>query len=313
VAPAVIPFVAGLLGLGAGSCAGGVDPGRAPGRAVGLCDQQVALHTVRLSARPEVLLVVDRSASMAEPLPGGRASKWDAMQESLSTLVRDRAAEVDFGLALFPRDDSCGAGEVVVSPAAGTLGAIEEALGAVEPAGETPTHVTLAAARARLGARAAAPGGRFVLLATDGEPTCSSDRDTVRAIEELGADGIRTYVLGYGSRAPEADDLARWARAGATDRAFSADSAAELGGALQAIGQQLILPSCAYPLVLGGGKRASLRIRFGDRAVAAGGDGWSFDAAGGTLVFHGAACAALRAGEVSSIEIDVDCGRAAVE
>lgn len=110
---------------------------------------------------------------------------------------------------------SCQAGSLNVPIAPNNAAVIAAALDAMRPNGATPTAVTLEAAHAELGA---AGGGtpdqagisRYVLLVTDGAPNCSGGSNggqdsaavdaSVAAIAAMAADGIKTYVLGYGTQ-----------------------------------------------------------------------------------------------------------------
>jgi hypothetical protein len=127
-----------------------------------------------------VLLVVDKSASMTDTPSGFSTDKWSAVKASLSEALSSVQSDVSFGLELFPYPDSCnvptgGTVNVDVGPGTETVPALLDALDATGPSGGTPTAMALAQALEYFttGAGAALPGRKYVLLATDGGPTCN--------------------------------------------------------------------------------------------------------------------------------------------
>jgi hypothetical protein len=142
-----------------------------------------------------VLVVVDRSASMAETPSGFTASKWEALKNALRSTLEQLAGAVSFGLEIFPYvnadtqfpnpcgDNCCslppGAGsiEVDVAPGSTSVPQIEAILAAVQPGGGTPVSAALGAAREYFttGRGRTLEGDRWVLLATDGAPNCNPD------------------------------------------------------------------------------------------------------------------------------------------
>jgi hypothetical protein len=141
-----------------------------------------------------MLIVLDKSGSMAFDEGGGR-TRWDAMKEALSEALRTPSAEnIEFGLWLYPFPDSgsdpidastCGVDnnccEMPTSsdPQVGIgegAAQVETVLDDTEPGGGTPTAVALERA---LDYFTNGPGGdrsgeKYVLLATDGGPNCNA-------------------------------------------------------------------------------------------------------------------------------------------
>jgi hypothetical protein len=141
-----------------------------------------------------MLLVIDKSYSMASTPAGFTTDKWTAMKSALTATLTGAADRIDFGLVLFPYQatatpiaaPSCGA-RCCEMPASGVLnigvedGAtgvpkIVSALNATAASGATPTAKALSTALAYFttGAGATLPGDRLVLLATDGGPNCNA-------------------------------------------------------------------------------------------------------------------------------------------
>jgi hypothetical protein len=147
-----------------------------------------------LAASPQqvnVLLVVDRSASMAIEPEGFGTTRWAALVAGLNAAVEAAEGSVAFGLTFFPftgtsgeaLQDACQApagSDVLVPIEAGTTAApkIASALDDNAPpsAGSTPTAAALAHALEYFtsGAGADLEGQRYVLLATDGGPNCNA-------------------------------------------------------------------------------------------------------------------------------------------
>jgi len=145
-----------------------------------------------------VLLVIDKSASMnADPGDWGQ-TKWNALHGALSTALNQVRGVVSWGLELFPTsagdipiptpcstpEDRCcemPEGAELNVPVASGAQNVTEILGQLnntaDPSGGTPTAVALQRARDYYvnGAGADLSGDRYVLLVTDGAPNCNSD------------------------------------------------------------------------------------------------------------------------------------------
>jgi hypothetical protein len=141
-----------------------------------------------------VLLVIDKSGSMADQPEGFELKKWDALKAALAPALEAVAEEMSFGLLLYPFGadaeipldcfDGCcevpigpGAVQVPIEPGESSVEGVMEALEATGPGGGTPTAAALAAALDyfTIGAGAKLKGDRYVLLATDGGPNCNAD------------------------------------------------------------------------------------------------------------------------------------------
>jgi hypothetical protein len=220
----------------------------------------------------EVLVVIDRSVSMAQ-MPDGTypadtdaglaSAKWYQAIEALYTVSAPPMDQgIAFGVELFPLDPDtldggnpdaghcstleqivkasgiglgtkdggmptnkqCMDSQIVVSPA---LDASAEIASAVDPLGtrlcySTPIGSALENADAVL-ANDSFQGAKYVVLITDGQETCKGDPLT--ATQKLYADGIKTFVVGFGlegSNGVDAYMLNNLACAGGTASDFSA-------------------------------------------------------------------------------------------
>ena len=193
-------------------------------------------------------------------------------------------AEVALGASFYPNveqeDDVCLQNDVALPIAA--LGSADsmprkrwaKALADVVPVGATPTHGAYRFGLSKL-AESMLPGDKFLLLITDGTPTCDLDCrctednlpvDPLPLVHEAAAarvDGIRTFVIGSPGSEQARDVLSQLATEGGTAKAGCSDSgprfchfdmttepdlASGLAEALEQITSQV--RSCAYPIPL---------------------------------------------------------------
>lgn len=294
------------------------------------CEMMTPIGTEVIGDPPDMLLTVDISGSMCTPLqlfPPGGATKWAVMKVALKNLTASFDRRINFGLQLYPASggDGCRPGQVSQPilpmnspPINAELDTYPDSLFACAFAagGATPTHTSLDEARTYYGTIPVNPIGRFVLLATDGQPNCGPPTDagtaetvdeTVAAITALNTAGIRTYVLGFGSGiAGDTTTLMRMAVAGGTSRFFTASDAATLSTALDTIAAEVIPPSCTVALD-GPVRDASLfQVRFDGGPLIprnpAHTSGWDYDTGGNTITFYGAECTRLQNGEVANVD-----------
>jgi hypothetical protein len=201
-------------------------------------DQACTGESTEAEQFPAVLeLVVDVSASMREPSPGGGGTKWDVTQQALLAALDGLADSVAVGLQLFPTSDASNgqtnpgcvdtSGNVPIA-ALGASGSGQRASldnmlqGATLRLG-TPTHDAYQFALEQgLGAYNGL-GQRFMLLITDGAPTqlegCgilngANSVDTAPIIASVGdaaAEGVRTFIIGSpGSEESPSGDMRPW-------------------------------------------------------------------------------------------------------
>ncbi len=219
--------LAGAAGAGdSGSSSGGTDNGAAgkggaatAGNAGSGGSCQAFEASVSATA-PTVFVLVDRSSSMFLCLSGSAQqtglncadpndTPWGALKQSMLEVVQELQGSVRFGFGSFTGQN----GGICPSfsaegPALNNYDAIHAAyenLAAPTFKAETPTAQALGMAQTLLLADTA-PGPKYVLLATDGEPdfcddgppSCPVDA-TVSQLQHLYAAGVGTFILGVDS------------------------------------------------------------------------------------------------------------------
>jgi hypothetical protein len=149
------------------------------------------------------MIVLDKSSSMVTGTING-TPKWDIAVDAVNGLGNAYESSIELGLTLFPDPAQCAPGKVHVEPALGMAGAISAAL--AEPPPEsgnwTPMAQTLEAAASEPSLMDPS-STRYVVLVTDGWQWCSpydpaTRFDGVEAVEALLANGVTTFVVGFG-------------------------------------------------------------------------------------------------------------------
>jgi hypothetical protein len=198
-------------------------------------------EVVQLVANPQVpdmMIVLDRSGSMQD---GGR---WNPSVSAVRKITNQLQDRIRFGLALFPEDTSvnistmttnggfnisfnngasCAPGKIVVPIAAMNAGPIGMLLDTTRPNGGTPTSETLTKVADEFAVEDPSPDAqqhpKYVLLVTDGAPTCPNggggepnqpDIDASNAaVDVLTEKGVKTFVIGYDTNTPGNEMLAQ--------------------------------------------------------------------------------------------------------
>lgn len=158
----------------------------------------------------EVILVLDRSGSMEDPPAGGTIDKWSMVLPPLEKAITSTDSAISWGLKLYPElDEAEGCAPETIVPAihapidVKNAAQVIAAIDATLPLGDgTPTGDGIRFALAHLRERAELNDNpKFILLATDGDPTCSGGGGSaleyaVSQISEALAAGFPTFVVG---------------------------------------------------------------------------------------------------------------------
>jgi hypothetical protein len=261
---------AGILGTGPGA-AGALGTGSGGMGAAGMhVEANCGLQTFDLVRKPaDVLFVLDRSASMQDAPSGATAttSKWDLTVPAIAQVITDTSTALSWGLKSFPEGEGAECVATSVTPkidvpvAANNAVAVNAAIGLTMPLGNgTPTGDAIKQAVDYL-KMLPSDHARYILLATDGEPSCPKPSDAARtyavqAITDAAAAGFHTFVVGVATTKSSATTvLNAMAIAGleprpdlnpAATRFFLANTKDELVTSLKVITGQI--PNCLFPL-----------------------------------------------------------------
>jgi hypothetical protein len=259
-----------------------------------------------------MLIVFDRSLSMQINF------RWQPSVDALKSITRDFEALIAFGLEYFPGDGAnaaCGAGTLAVPTKTLNAMAIAQSLDGTAPnAPSTPTAAALDTAAMVLGDRnlqldqtRARPA--FVLLVTDGIPTCTfiddpgQEQATVEAATRLKALNIPTYVLGYQideAKRPLMDTIAQ---AGGTTRFYPTESTADIQAAFAQITKDVV--RCEFELnEMADPTRVDVKID-GQSLNLDPANGWVLE--GKTVSLKGQSCATLKSGGAHPVSVQVVC------
>jgi von Willebrand factor type A domain len=309
---------------GSGS-AGGEFSGGSGGDDGGYVPPACGMDTFAISfnqSAPNVLLVLDQSGSMQDAIPGTTSTKWDTAKTAIFALLTAYQGKVRWGLAVFPSlaagAGACDPGQLEVPFGDDRTAAITNLLTPITSdkiGGSTPTESTLQNMQ-MTGGLSDATRNNYILLLTDGLPTCGEDGKVTPVVAALYAQtpSVRTYVIGLGadtdSNPMQLDD---WADAGHTARPspaphkyYQANNVSDLQSAFTEIASGVV--SCTFQLTMAPPDPSLLVADFDGTAVP--GDatnGMTYDAATQSVTFHGTSCDSLKSGSVKKVDLVYGC------
>ncbi len=190
-----------------------------------------------------VMLVLDSSRSMMEPVDGGQP-KVEAVQAGLRSVIDGLPEDAEVGVRVFgagqpdpEAEDACQDTQVVVPPGSGNRDDLRSAVADLAPTGGRPTGLALGQAAVDLGDE----GTRTIVLVSDGAATCEPDPCAVA--RGLADDGLNLHVdvVGLSVTGAARDQLRCIAEAG-NGTYVDADAAADIAGALGLIGGRATSP-----------------------------------------------------------------------
>jgi hypothetical protein len=284
------PITSGMGGAAGGAPASGAGGGGGhvsgiggSGVTVGVGGNMCGMQTYDINRKPvEIFLVVDRSASMEDDAAGNAAttaspSKWSQLIPALSTAIQQADPTISWGMKAFPEKGggSCAndtvTSKIDVQITTGNAGALRTAvMGLIDNGDGTPTGAAIRVATTYLQQLAATDDSRkYILLATDGEPSCAGSppnlksdstggrTDAIAAVTAAATAGFHTFVVGVATTkvtdATTLNDLAVAglepspdARPGAT-RFYLASNQQQLVTTLESIVNP-VASNCVFPL-----------------------------------------------------------------
>lgn len=272
---------------------------------------------------PNMMILLDRSGSMDNDVDG--RTRWDVAKEAVATVTTRFEGEIRFGLATYSScaAGGCSAGSVVV-PIGDAVAPINDFLaplrGRGSPSGASPDYLCDSgdpetSTGPSLMALTSEPTlqdperQNAVLLVTDGQESSCGGPDGAAGASALHGLPlpVRTYAVGF-SADTSAAQLMAIAVAGGTDTFHQANDAASLVSALEAIADSVA--SCDYRVDSPPPDPSMLYVYFNDDPAGvppSTGDGYSFDPTSGILSFNGSACAQIRSGAITDIDVVYGC------
>ncbi len=310
-------------GGGGSGGANGNGGGSGSGSGTGTEPQGCGKQTFPIQASkqsPNIMMVVDESGSMKDPIAGSTMSKWSALVGAVNQLLGQYSGSAQWGLSIFPHTpaNACSPGQIDVAVAPNTTMTILSKLNAMTDAtigGNTPTNQTLQGMLGSAAGLADATKANYVLLMTDGLPNCGgTDQAVASTIGQLYAQttSVRTFVVGIGSDTnsnPAA--LNSWAQAGHTARTGATEYyQVNTVNDLQAAFQDIVngVASCTYQLSMKPSDPSLVVAYIGGVAVPSdAANGTSYDPGTNSLVFHGTSCDQIKSGAATSLDIIYGC------
>lgn len=288
--------------------------------------QMQNIGVVNLGDPPDLLVVLDRSGSMADAppvFPPVFDTKWNIMKGALTNVTTQKDQNIKFGLLEFPSDQNCAADATAeVNIALGTHPAFGSYFASRSPGGNTPAHIALGSALTYFNGIPVNTAGRYVLFATDGLPNClggdpnaASDAATVAAVTALHNAGIPTYVLGFGTFGLNTGVLNDAAVAGGkakpgSTKFYEANNAQDLANALNAIAGGIIVPSCTFQLQSAPPDPTNVTVTINGQPVpkdTSHGNGWDYYPNSSTITFFGSACQQVQMGSTNAVSFIYGC------
>ena len=317
----------GTGGGGTGGSGGGGTGGSGGGGSDNNCGVQNFMLTK--GGTPDLLLVQDRSGSMREdangmdPPAAGQPSKWTAVTTAIEQVV-GQVSTVDWGLMFFGPDGGPLGGGCMVSSTpqvacgANTSSAITSAIMATMPSTSTPTAEAIQAATQYFQGNTDG-NAHYILLATDGLPSCDGLNDVQNAENAVTAAakaGIKTIVVGIGND-PTADmTLSTMANSGGMPDStpgnkpyYQVNTTADLVAALNKIAGQIV--SCSYALQMAPANPNYVEIDDNNGMKIPRDtthmNGWDYGPGNLSINFYGPACDNLQKGVTTGISAIFGC------
>jgi hypothetical protein len=229
---------------------------------------------------PQVLLLLDRSASMQDPPDGASdgVTKWEHIQPAVLDIIAATSTTVSWAFKVFPEGEGseCVEGSVTddvpvefadsddVLALQAKADEVRAAVMATTDEGNgTPTGDAVAASAAYL-STLTSTNRKFILLATDGEPSCAGTTEgqeearpyATNAVTTAQGQGFDTFVVGVATTKESATiALNDMAMAGGqpvpntnplATKFYLGNNQAELAAALNAI--TVVVADCQFPL-----------------------------------------------------------------
>jgi len=186
-----------------------------------------------------VMILLDSSYSMIEPLGGGRnnngaPNKMGAAKNSVLEMIRDLPPTANIGLRIYGNSNNpmhaCHATTRLVPLGQGNRNMMAAQMIGVQPTGSTPISYSIIQSLNE--DFVGYPGKKSIILISDGIETCGEDPCTLAVrMQQMGAN-IKINVIGLGIDDIDAIKQLRCVALATKGKFFTANTAAELGRSL---------------------------------------------------------------------------------
>ena len=174
----------------------------------------------QLRKRARVLLIMDVSGSMGEPVPDAGATKLELAKRAATEAVKGFAGNDEIGLWLFSTDlgpdGRPWVESVPIGPASTTLAPMTRTIEGLVPDGGTALYATLRAAQRQMVTDLDVDRINAIVLLSDGRNEYPPDTDLDGLLRQFGGESldtsVRVFPIGYGDAA-DRDALTRIAEA----------------------------------------------------------------------------------------------------
>lgn len=262
------------------------------------------------------------------PTSSTTESKWEIAVASIKHVINTYGAEIRWGLTLFPDTsaDSCTQQDFAFPLADGNGPGIKQLLNAalqtsdpLYPDAPCVTNIDTGLTQAATDPALADPMREsYVMLVTDGAQSsgCTAgggDAGSEAAVQQLHAQGVTTFVVGFGG-AVDAVQLNKLATAGGaaqsgTTKYFRADTAGELDMALQTIADTVV--GCSYRVDPPPEDLAQTYVWFEQTELVPRDTshmaGWDYDAMTQMITLYGMYCDRLKTHAVTKVDVIFGC------
>jgi von Willebrand factor type A domain len=267
-------------------------------------------------------------------MPSPAVDRWTPAVQGVKTLTMQFQDKISFGLTVFPGDgagnggpgggDLCAPGTQRVATGLKTAGMIAQSLNNTQPSGATPTAAALQAVHQQIMQKMSDPDAKvppqYVMLVTDGQPTCPNSRGnvanpaalqqdnalTIQALDALTKAGVKTYVLGYDATVDPALAMAltQFAMHGGTGDFHPVKDAASIVEQFTKITASVA--SCSYTLDKKPHDPTYVLVKLDKQQLDLDKpDGWTID--GQNVTIQGASCTKLKDGATHQLVVTVEC------
>jgi hypothetical protein len=203
------------------------------------------LSLPKAHAGQDVMILLDSSYSMREPIEGGM-TKMQVAKKVILEVIQKAPQDTRIGLRIYGNDSNgftaCRATKLMVPMGYNTQGAIANALLSVKPTGATPISYAIRTSLRDdfIGATINAPAqAKQIVLVSDGMETCSVDPcDMAVQLVRTGID-VKINVVGFGLQEYDAEKQLKCVALSTFGKYYDAKTAAELSDGLgKALGVQ---------------------------------------------------------------------------